>query len=278
MPHTSQVKLQETNGHVCVAFYGLTRSLRLTHSSIEEFLLEPLRAHAQRLSVFVHTYNLSEITNKRSQEQNARLNHSEFHLLRPTRFKVGDQDAFDATINVSAYTSQGDPWKDGWRSLRNLLRMENSLQEVTDLWMEFQPPCWRVVVTRPDLLLLNPFNVTDMHMVSPRFWMVPEFASWGGINCRFAMGDFEGMALYGKKFDWIRAYSKAAPLHTESMLKARALNLGITVRNTRMCSVRVRATGQIQSSDLTELPRKPDICRTCCALMRHAFINATTPN
>ena len=49
--------------------------------------------------------------NMRNNENNTRLNFSEWKVLQPSHIQIEDQDAFDRTMNYSQYMTHGDPWK-----------------------------------------------------------------------------------------------------------------------------------------------------------------------
>ena len=66
--------------------------------------------------------------NMRNNENNTRLNFSEWKLLQPNHIQIEDQDAFDRTMNYSQYMTHGDPWKNGYHSFKNHLRALNSLR------------------------------------------------------------------------------------------------------------------------------------------------------
>jgi hypothetical protein len=65
---------EATGTRVAVAFFGLSRNLRLTLPTIQRNLLRPIQASGNvLLDVFVHAMIAGNVTNKRSEEANGAL-------------------------------------------------------------------------------------------------------------------------------------------------------------------------------------------------------------
>ena len=77
--------------HVALAFYGLTRSLGYTADAIRENIFGALTDAGYTYDVYLHTYDLQNLTNSRSGEAAAPLNTSEWQLLEPHFHKVTSQ-------------------------------------------------------------------------------------------------------------------------------------------------------------------------------------------
>lgn len=103
-------------GHACdsiaLCFFGLTRALK-THSyvSIQRYLISPLLHQGYHVDVFLHTYNMSTITNPRSKEYNVSLDPHEWRLLEPFASLVDDPGAADERYNARFYGQFGNPWE-----------------------------------------------------------------------------------------------------------------------------------------------------------------------
>jgi len=63
------------------------------------------------VDVFLHTYNLSAITNPRAGELNVKLDVLEWQMLEPIRFKIDYPIAADHVYDVRHYIQYGTPWK-----------------------------------------------------------------------------------------------------------------------------------------------------------------------
>lgn len=76
---------------VAIAFYGLTRSLTYTIRSMQQNVLQPLQKAGIFFDIYLHTYNLTTLTNRRSGENLQALNATEWKLLDPDFVSVTSQ-------------------------------------------------------------------------------------------------------------------------------------------------------------------------------------------
>ncbi|RYG96576.1 hypothetical protein EON65_54195, partial [archaeon] len=113
---------------VALCFWGLLRSLQYTYPSIEKHIFHPLKFHHIEYDIFVHTYKFREkYENIRNGEEATQLNFTEYALLNPNYVFLEDQNDFDENFSYTNFTTHGDPWKNGFVSLRNHVRALNSL-------------------------------------------------------------------------------------------------------------------------------------------------------
>jgi hypothetical protein len=145
--------------------------------------------------------------NLRNNENNTRLNFTEWKLLKPNHIVIDDQDKFDKTIDYKSYQTFGDPWKNDFHSFKNHLRALNSLYQVTNLLESVQnrqislknqngqnpvkTSIFDVVVfLRPDVMYISELPIYLFnHFQSALF--VPDFqrsCSGKEFNDRMAMG------------------------------------------------------------------------------------------
>ena len=80
---------------ICLCFYGLTRSLKYTHSSINNNILKILIQNNYYFDIYLHTYNLDILTNNIYKEINCRLDFQEYKLLNPDYFHIQNQKTYD---------------------------------------------------------------------------------------------------------------------------------------------------------------------------------------
>ena len=73
---------------ICICFFGLTRSLKYTHPSINEHILKILILNNYYFDIYLHTYDLDKLTNNRSNEKNIKLDFNEYKLLNPDYFMI----------------------------------------------------------------------------------------------------------------------------------------------------------------------------------------------
>ena len=209
------------NLRMAICFFGLTRSLRYTLKSIVSNIYEVLRENHIHYDVFLHTYNLKNITNPRSGEYKVKLNASEFYSLNPTYYHVSDQETFLQTINLNEYLVRGDAWNDGNNSAKNLLCQYNSINFVTEMWLtkHHENPYDLVMYLRPDLSY-NKLNVSNLYYAyQNKSLLLPNYHQFGGYNDRFAVGIPSLMEKYGKRMKYLKTYCETHLLHGESFMK-----------------------------------------------------------
>ena len=155
----------------------LTRSLRHTQSSINKYIINILVLNNYYIDIYLHTYDLKVINNKRSKEFNVKLNLNEYKLLNPDYFSITSQNEFDNTINIKNYLLKGDPWKNNGNSLFNLLRQLNSLKIVTKMHEDKDYKCY--IYLRPDLKYLNNLDINLIKNLRDDTFYTPEWGRWG---------------------------------------------------------------------------------------------------
>ena len=233
---------------IAICFFGLTRSLKVTYPTITTQIFSVLRAHKIRWDTYVHTYDLTELTNRRSKEVKCTLDPNEYKLLEPFREMVQNQQVFDASITLNTYTKHGDPWCDKYKSLQNLLRQLNSLQQVTNLWVSEGKQYDAVIYLRPDLYYVAPFPIAQLKEcieAKERQIYTPSWHKWKGLNDRLAMGKPEIMQIYGTRFSVAASYAAQKKLHAERFLAFVVSTNQIKNRPFGIYGNRVRANGEI---------------------------------
>ena len=233
---------------ICICFFGLTRSLQLTYPSISKQIFSVFKESNITWDTYVHTYNLRELTNRRSKEFQCALDPDEYTLLDPFREMVQNQDVFDKSITLETYKKHGDPWSDNYKSLRNLLRQLNSLQQVTNLWVSEGKQYDAVIYLRPDLYYVAPFPIAQLKEcieAKERQIYTPGWHKWKGLNDRLAMGKPEIMQIYGTRFSVAASYAAQKKLHAERFLAFVVSTNQIRDKPFRIYGNRVRANGEI---------------------------------
>ena len=238
---------------VAICFFGLTRSLKYTIHNIQTKILEVLSKNNIGYDIYLHTYSLDVLTNKRSGESNCTLDRNEYKLLESNRHSIQNQDEFDKTFDVKDYLKHGDPWKDNGQSLRNFIRQLNSLYQVTQLWKCKKSEYSAVIYLRPDLI----YTLLDIKallecIVCPVKLLIytPNFHRWRGFNDRFAFGSPEAMIIYGERGNQLHQYSTNLKCHSEEYLKYYLTFHKVVHREMEMRGVRVRANGKKNEKDL----------------------------
>lgn len=232
------------NNKICICFYGLTRSLKYTINFIRNNILKILIKNNYYFDIYLHTYDLEYITNKRSNENTVKLDKNEYKLLNPDYFKITNQDLFDNTIDVNKYLLKGDPWPDNPKvSLMNLLRQLNSLKQVSLITNENNINYEYYLYLRPDLIYLDKFDCNIIRNCKDNEFYSPNWGKYGGLNDRMGFGKKDIMNKFAKRIDQALLYSQKYVLHSEKFLKYIMNNC--IIKDINMKSNRVRANGII---------------------------------
>ena len=232
----------DTTKKICICFFGLTRSLKYTHPSINEYILKILIINNYYFDIYLHTYNLDKLTNNRSNEKNIKLDFNEYKLLNPDYFLINNQCEFDQSINIDNYSLKGDPWNDKNVSLFNLLRQLNSLKKVSDLHLNKEYNCY--IYLRPDLKYLNNLDINIIKKLEKNTFYTPIWGKYGGLNDRLGLGDKNTMLKFGYRFNEALEYAKNNKLHSETFLNHVMINYKKV--NINLKANRIRANGYIK--------------------------------
>jgi hypothetical protein len=235
---------------VALAFFGITRSLKLTIGSIRENLVAPARELAADVRLFGHFYDQDKIDNVRSEETGA-LDPEEYRLLQLDGVEREPPDACLAQYDLPALQANGDPWGDGFVSLRNLVHQLHSLRRVTEMALAWRPDL--VIFARPDLYYHDTVSpdLTELADIDIPCVVVPDWSQWSGYNDRFAMAKGEtAIRAYGMRIDRLGDYCRQGKQpHSERFLK-HALGR-IPVAGIPLRASRVRSTGLVVVEDFT---------------------------
>lgn len=236
---------------IAICFWGLTRSLQHTISSIEEMILEPLREHGFQYKIFLHTYQLGKrYSNKRSGEKDCFLDPKEWKLLKPDHVLLENQEKVDQDLQLEQYHSSPDPWKNNYQTLDNHVRALWSLYKVTLLWENSHTPFDYVMYCRPDVLYLAPLQKSFFDEVDEKSIILPDFHEYP-INDRFCITKPNLAAIYGKRFLKALEYSKTKSLHSETFLRDTLRSHKITIHKRRIRFQRFRACSTTPQNDTT---------------------------
>ncbi|MEL6533512.1 MAG: hypothetical protein AAFQ06_10755 [Pseudomonadota bacterium] len=170
---------------IAIAFFGITRALDRTLPSIEANIYVPAHAVGD-VRVFAHLYDQSRIDNPRSGEK-ATLDPGEYKRLGADWVEREPPGGVAEAAGLETFKSYGDPWKDGFRSLRNLALQLHSLNRVTAAVLEEgYDMC---LFCRPDLRYRDSFARPLRRMLAapPPVVFAPHWQAWFGANDRFAL-------------------------------------------------------------------------------------------
>ena len=240
---------------IAICFFGITRSLHYTIGSIERRILRPA-ARQGETRIFAHFFRQAEIANARSGEF-GRLRADEHALLRPDWLELEEPDQCLAQHGFEVLKAHGDPWDDGFVSLRNLVHQLHSLDRVTGAALDWRPDI--VIFARPDLRyhegLAGPLR--RIRKATGDVALVPDWQHWrGGLNDRFALCTApDAAAAYGRRVHRMTAYCEAVngPLHAELLLRHCLEEAGVTIGTIPTLASRVRFDGSLKREEFCPL-------------------------
>jgi len=247
---------------LAICFWGLTRSLKFTLPSIEQYIFKPLNQAKMQYDIFLHTYKIvGNYDNEHANEYNIKLDNHDYKLLKPTDSIVENQDAIFRKIDPRKYTSKGNPWELENKpidTLHNFVLSLWSLKRVTSLWLKKECQYTHIMYCRPDVTYITPLDV-EWFTFTDNIYM-PDSARHGFnrtlVNDRFAIGRPAQMKLYGNRFDEALAYSKKRQLHSETFLAHIVNKCHFQIKFIKFDFIRTRATSQKNLTDTKELIRK----------------------
>jgi len=248
--------IKEDPRKIALCFFGLTRSLKYTLPSIQEYLFEPLKNHGIKYEVFLHTYKIKgNYTNPRAGEKDIVLDPNEYKLLKPDHSLIEDKSIVSKRINLEKYRTNGDPWdknnKWNFNTLDNHILYLWSQKQLINM-VSKEKGFTHIVMCRPDVKYMTSLKPEWFTFISNSI-IVPEFASYGHINDQFALGPYEQMIIYGSRFDHALEYSKKHPLLSEGYLEYTLNKNKIDHRDIEFYYVRIRANNKKDSLDIKQI-------------------------
>jgi hypothetical protein len=231
---------------IILAFWGLTRSLRYTHPSIQTHIIQVLTQRQLPFKIIMHTYSTSTYTNHRTKEYNIDLP-SEYHLLHPDEIIVDNQDTIREQLQLERYRTHPDPWNTNYQTVDNFILAMYSKLKVTQMISKYSPST--VIFLRPDVMYLQPLPVITSHPIS-----IPSFQLHSKFNDRFAICTPQTYLIYGSIFNILYKYSLHYPLHSETCYAHYLKNVPIHYIDFVFC--RIRASGLIEPKDIPLLKKK----------------------
>lgn len=246
------IQIANMTPEVAVCFYGLPRAFNLTFESIVNRIIQPLRAMA-RVSIYIHTYDITSLTNDRSSEYNTPIRPTDALQLLPTKFIVEDENQVLGRLPSQFCMKHGDPWNNQYRSFRNFMAQLHSLRRLSELITQSSYDA--VVFARIDLYYFTPIDAVQVLRAATRTVYVPHFHNWNGTNDRFAFGKQDVMITYALRQLSIGQYCVAFEAHAERYLLWYLLHNNITIKRTPMIFSRIRGNGGLWEQPTWQLNR-----------------------
>jgi hypothetical protein len=237
---------------IAICFFGITRSLPYTISSIEKNILKPARDLTET-KVYSHFFNLVEVENERSREK-GRFGEDD-HLLLPNTWLCLEQpDACLQLYDFEKLKEWGDSWNDGFKSLRNLAHQLHSLKMVTEAALSDGAD--RILFCRPDLYyhdsLYDPLK-NSLSINRPTAF-IPNWETHEGQNDRFSLCVGKAAIIaYGQRVNHMHEFclNTYRPLHSERLLSFSLARAGINIRKIDQRASRIRVGGVRNHEDFS---------------------------
>jgi len=210
-----------------VVLFGVNRALSITQPNLQRQVLEPLERQAVRYGISWAFNQIEALRNPRSRELGLQTEFDSARALNALQGTLLDQEHVDRIIKpqFDAAAACGDPWDDGFVSLRNHLRYLYVLQVSTRQALALAPQCRWFFFVRPDLIFAEPLDLAGLIASHPaphqEVLVSASWQRWGGTNDRFALATRGAAKTYGLRFGLIGAFlrQRARPLHAEIFLQ-----------------------------------------------------------
>jgi len=243
---------------IAICFFGMNRSLSLTHKSIIENII---KFNSKKHNLFVYgALNVPnhQFSNNRSDEFSCIVENNFQEILKPVSLEFIPQEAFDQAIIDKIYaTFFNDTYGDNFQSIMNIARELFSVKRVFMLAENNKFDYYLFV--RPDLYYCNSFNL-DNYIIEmetdlrPRVF-TPFWQKWSGLNDRFAFCNSIGAQIFSQRYDmlWNFCDSVNESIHAERLLLYTMIKLGAEFdKQLSEFAIRVRATGKILAEEYGE--------------------------
>jgi hypothetical protein len=206
-----------TINNVAICYYGMTRSLKSTYKSHENFLFNILKANYIRYEIFMHTWNTGIYNIIGDKVSDVPIDYEQYKVLNPNYYQINNQNEFINTINLEdyfnndLYTANGNTSKGDWNPkliLNHLCSLE-SIKRVTKLVEDSDVSRFDTVIyIRPDIQLLNEFSMNWFIYFNPTQLMLLNYDHNEGYNDKFAVLHLENYKAYGYRIDTIKEFHK----------------------------------------------------------------------
>ena len=242
---------------VALCFWGLTRSLNITVDSLKEHILSVLEKNGVKYDIFMHTYYFEgEYFNPFSCERGT-LDFEQYKILMgenpdPKFFQKDNQHEIKEKLNVEQYRTFDDPWGNGYGTCDNFILALYSKLQVTNLVRESGIKYDNIMFLRPDVRFLNSLNIDWFSLPTPKHFYIPNFCTFGGLNDRFFLSNYENGLIYGSAFNSLLSYSKIRNIHSETYCYKYLIEMnGLVKIDIPLRFNRVRFTGMEHTEDPT---------------------------
>lgn len=251
---------------IAVLYFGIARSVELTGPSIDQNLIQ--KNYNKNITfTFLASLNLPQlIHNPRAQEEQIVPDHADSLKLMSDHFLLSRQ--LDGAIAdwLRIAQQKDDVFKNDWISIKNLLHQLISLKRGWESLHAMYPEGFNYYLfLRPDLLYLDPFDLSDLmrNIDGEKGIALPAWHSFRGLNDRLAFAGPIAAQAYAKRIDLLGRFCERRPLHAERFLAFALSEAGCEICELPVRAQRVRSNAVIKREDfqasLLPLPQKAQL-------------------
>jgi len=249
-----------SNTRCALLFFGLPRLFRpIVLPSIEKYII----AFNPSCDVFLHTYNVTSISNVRSGEKNDLVSPTDTYLLTNNTY-IESMYSFHSQRNLSEFRPYHEPdWGECCENIDNLVKQWHSVEGVWKLMQRYGKKMMnkelnkngtdhyyeRVGLFRSDVVYLTPIDINDGDAVVPRFlWPGANHLTNIFVNDRMFYGTYDFAKIWAtERFSFTKEFlKKFNTLRGETFLRVLMSHKNIPIRRDDICFWRARASGKIQ--------------------------------
>lgn len=234
---------------IAIVFFGITRSLTYTHSSITKNIIAPAQQFGT-VELIGHFFLPKIIQNIRSGECGT-YDECEYNLLNFDQIKLDHPIDFSKDPTYLLLKQFGDNWSDNFASFNNIFHQLHSLNVATEMALKRKADVYLFI--RPDLLYHDSFKkvLAATQYINDDHIFIPSWQHWGGFNDRFSICVGARAAhVYGKRFEELNTYArKSLTLQGERFLKNTIAAAGIRTKFIAARASRVRLNGHVHKED-----------------------------
>ncbi|PZU08700.1 hypothetical protein [Sphingomonas sp.] len=247
---------------VFVGLYGLNRSLRWTWRSIDRCFLRPLAEAGVQVQVAAHFNMPKVVDNLQSQESNVRHRDAGWRRLALDGMILEDQRIDPIHPDVQRWMRHAFPEDDDqeWQTRRNLVYQLYSIQRLWTLCGAMNARDSDVFLfLRPDMEYLDPIDIGAIaaQLRGGVDLITANWATWTGLNDRFAFASRRGAEVYVSRLDHVDAFCRERCfLQAEQLLLHVATESGLVLGETAIRAMRVRSNGATWREDFSLTPKQ----------------------
>jgi len=221
---------------VAILFFGLTRTLGKTFSSIKKNLLEPLNDNLIHYDIFIHTYKIFGSYNNIWSCENVDCYNNEDveKILNPKYCIFDNQETIINSIDFNEYYKKLGNWTGMSPEMtkyliKNMCLALYSKKQITLLFDEHINEYDYAIIIRPDTELHSKVNISCFNELNDNNIIIPEQDWYYGCNDRICIGKPNVISYCGKLFDELKTYSENKSIISEKYFLDKLNDKSITI-------------------------------------------------